>query len=148
MRLVAIASIVFVLGCQEKGSIQEGVYTTCKEIAKYTNETVELKNGKFRYWFYSDVHTGTSIAYPLSGEYRISGSTLILDHPDIHDAKRTIAKIKGIDILWRRDGLDLWQKEGKSKPYAVLIRVDGVSDRPSKDQLPSIGLLDGVDPKR
>ena len=147
MGLPALASISLALGCQERGTINEGVYTTCKEIAKYTNETVELKNGKFRYWFYYDAKTNTSITYPLAGEYHISGSTLILDHPDIHDAKRTIAKSNGIDVLWRNDGLGVWQKEGRPVPFAVMLRVEGVTGRPSKAELPSIALLEGANTK-
>jgi hypothetical protein len=77
-------------------------------IAKYSNETVELKDEKFRYWFISDVKTEPPLAYPLEGKYSISGSTLTLDHPDIGLPKRTIAKFNGVDVLWRDDGLELW----------------------------------------
>src|SRR5262245_60601952 len=45
----------------------EGTYCTAHEIAGFSGSVLELKAGKFRYWFYSDVGDGAAPKYPVSG---------------------------------------------------------------------------------
>lgn len=113
----------------------------CREVAGYSGETVELKSGKFRYWFYSDVIVKDRPKYPLEGDYRIEGSTLILDHARIHTKKRLIARVNGIPVLWRDDGLELWVKSGTFHPYAILLYVGENASSPDKPR-PSLQLLE------
>lgn len=139
--LIAAAAM---LGCHRASApFREGVYSLCSEVAGFSGETLELKDGTFRYWFHSDVGVDGEPTYPLTGAYSISSDRLILDHPGIHKRERTIAVVNGVDVLWREDGLDLWTREKRIHPYAVLIRLDGVTDgsnvgigaRPSLDGL-------------
>ena len=60
--------------CGENGAAPEGVYTMCRDVAGFSGETIELKGGKFRYWFYSDAGSPGG-PYPLTGTYRIAGNT-------------------------------------------------------------------------
>lgn len=117
----------------------DGLYTLCAEVAGYTGETLELKNGNFRYWFYSDVHVigKKEIKYPLTGKFKIDGKSLILEHADIHSQTRTIDELNGVKVLWRDDGLELWKTEKRVHQYAVLIRVADEYDE-KKYQDPSI----------
>jgi hypothetical protein len=94
---------------QKPALLAEGVYKTCEEVSAFSGETLELREGQFRYWFYSDVHTGKEPAYPLSGAFRIKGNTLVLEHPDVPDNVRQVDILNGVPILWRDDGFAYWQ---------------------------------------
>lgn len=113
----------------------------CRDVSGYSGETIELKNGRFRYWFYSDMVTGNEPTYPLSGRYTHSGGAVTLDHPKIHEPTRTIAVLNGTMVLWRKDGLDLWKSEGRIHPYAVLLRVEGDGGDPELATRPPIASI-------
>jgi len=141
MRDCLLLTAAVLLTSQAPAKLTEGVYSMCEEVAGYSGEVVELKDGKFRYWFTSDVSTGREPEYPLSGEYRVSGDTLTLVHDQIHRKDRTIAVVNGVDVLWRDDGLKLWKKEQRIHPYAILIRMPGKKDGSKVDARPSLEIL-------
>src|SRR5687767_9085259 len=58
----------------------EGTYCTALEIAAFSGTVLELKEGKFRYWFYSDASGGQEPKYPVTGAYLIQDGRLTLDH--------------------------------------------------------------------
>ena len=117
--------------------LKEGVYVLCEEVSGYSGETLEVRDGRFRYWFYSDVVTGDEPSYPLSGKYKVTGNTIVLDHKLIPSSIRTIATLNGVKVLWRADGLGVWEKDKRIHPYAVLVWTgdavgdDGRHERPS-----------------
>lgn len=122
--LLASASLtgVLIFLCRQKPvPLSEGVYHLCREVSGFSGETLELKEGQFRHWFYSDVGGGGS-KYPTSGTYVIRGNKLILDAPGLRNEQRTIGNLNGVNVLWREDGLNLWEKEKRIQPYAVLIQ--------------------------
>jgi hypothetical protein len=125
----------------------DGVYTMCKEVRGFSGENLELKDGKFRYWFYSDAKTGDEPEYPLSGSYTVDGSTLTLDNPKIHSPKRTFATVNGVRVLWRKDGLELWEKDKRLHPYAILLPVEGATEFSDRLERPSLELLKTPDMK-
>jgi hypothetical protein len=89
----------------------------------YQSETLELRNGHFRYWFWTDggAHSG---ARPLEGLYSIDGSTLTLRRNDILlGNQRIFHPIKGIDALWRPEAFELWLTKGTINHYGVIVRV-------------------------
>ena len=141
MRDCLLITAAVLLTGQAPAKLTEGVYSMCEELAGYSGEVVELKDGKFRYWFYSDVSTGREPKYPLIGEYRVSGDALTLAHEEIHSKVRTIAVVNGVDVLWRDDGLKLWKKDQRIHPYAILIRMPGLTDGSKVDARPSLDLL-------
>jgi hypothetical protein len=141
MKAYVSITVAILLTAQAPAKLTEGVYSLCEEVSGYSGEVVELKGGKFRYWFTSDVRTGREPDYPLNGSYAIAGSTLTLDHKEIHSRDRTIAVVNGTDVLWRDDGLKLWKKEQRIHPYAVLIRMPGATDGSKVNARPSIKTL-------
>jgi len=141
MRPYLLITVAMLFTGQAPAKLTEGVYSMCEEVAGYSGEVVELKDGKFRYWFYSDVVTDHEPQYPLSGNYRISGDTLMLVHDQIPREERTIAVVNGVDVLWRDDGLKLWEKERRIHPYAILIRMPGKKDGSKVDARPSLDIL-------
>src|SRR5262245_19528277 len=128
MTTYLLLTVGALLTLQADVRLPEGVYVMCKEVSGYSGETIELKDGRFRYWFYSDVVSGREPKYPLNGTYRVSGNTLILENDKISAPKRTIAVVNGVDVLWRKDGLELWEKDKRVHPYAVLIRIPTATD--------------------
>ena len=119
----------------------DGVYSLCEEVSGFSGEILELRNGTFRYWFYSDVVTGHEPTYPLTGSYGLSGSTLTLGHSDIYSNNRTLDVVNGVPVIWRNDGLAAWTKDRKIHAYAVLIKVDGVIEASPRLKRPSIALI-------
>jgi len=101
----------------------DGVYVLCEEVKGFSGETLELKNGKFRYWFYTDyiVVGDKQPQYPLKGAYSVEGNTLVLNNKEIHSPQRTLDIINGVRVLWRDDGLKAWKKDRILHPYGVLI---------------------------
>jgi hypothetical protein len=117
--LVVIAALYLYI---KTVSLPGGVYQLGSEVSGFSGETLELNQGRFRYWFYSDVVMANQPSYPLSGNYIVFGNTLILLSSAVHDNTRTIATLNGVNVLWRGDGLRLWNKEKRVQPYAILIQ--------------------------
>jgi hypothetical protein len=124
--------------------LPEGVYTLPCESRGYMGETIELWNGRFRYWFYSDVVMvdRPELRYPLTGRYAVEDGVLLLDHPQLQDFRRTLATVNGIRVLWREDGLALWRKEKSVHSYAVLMKVAKPDDADNEEKRPSVALLE------
>ncbi len=138
-RAAAILALLF--GCGSDLRPPDGVYTMCREVAGFSGETLELKDGRFRYWFYSDVVTGNEPAFPLTGTYRIRGDTLTLSHSQVYEPTRTIARIGDTWVLWRDDALKLWDKDRRLHPYGVLLLADMKAEDPDLNSRPSISFL-------
>jgi hypothetical protein len=144
--LLLLASAILVGGVVLYGYLKpiplsEGVYQLGDEVFGFSGETLELRGGRFRYWFYTDVVTGREPTYPLSGSYSVWGDTLILHGPSIDDNRRTIAILNGVNVLWRDDGLSLWKKEKRVQPYAVLVQNPLPVQRDQPPRPPSLNLI-------
>lgn len=76
-------------------------------VGGYTNLTLELVDGDYRYWHSSEAKNFDDPDYPLSGEYRIEGSQIHLDHPEIHPRYRTwrFRKMNGVVTLWSEEAV-------------------------------------------
>ena len=81
------------------------------------NQVIELKDGKFRYWFNSDCK-GSDVE-ALEGSYKVEGNKVILSHPKIFEltANWDVLSIDGVVTLWRRDALQ-FREEGKLDLYS------------------------------
>ncbi len=139
-QVVVVNGLLF-LGVATAHEGIDGVYMMPAEVSGFSGETMELSHGRFRYWFYSDVVSGKEPNYPLTGTYEVHSNAVVLLHRGIYATNRTIMAIQGHTVLWREDGLELWRKERRIHPYAILIRVpresvdDPWSTRPSIDSL-------------
>src|SRR5262245_30177406 len=103
----------------------EGTYCTAHEIAGFSGTVLELKAGKFRYWFYSDVGGGAAPKYPVSGGYLFQDGKLTLDHQQVSQQTWFTDLVNGVPVLWRPDGLKSWQQNKRIYDYGVLIKVEG-----------------------
>jgi hypothetical protein len=83
---------------------QNGVYFT---YTGYMTTVLELKDGRFRYWFESDLKGPEEPAYPISGSYSAQGNTIILEHPQVSQPQWTFRKVDGLATLWRPDAMDM-----------------------------------------
>jgi hypothetical protein len=55
------------------GTVKEGVYFLD---GMFQTTILELKDGRFRFWFSSDAKTGGEPHYPVSGKYTTNGGTI------------------------------------------------------------------------
>jgi hypothetical protein len=102
----------------------------------YQSETLELRDGHFRYWFWTD-YGAQSGDLPLEGTYSVAGSTLTLHRDDIHlGNQRIFHPIKGVDALWQPQALELWLTSGRINAYGVIARVPHPPDNLSNRCLP------------
>lgn len=123
---VAIITTVTIAGEDvAKAEAVDGVYTMCSDVASFSGETIEFAKGRFRHWFYTDVIVAGAKKpkYPLEGEYKVEGKKLILSNDEDYTKEWTIDTVNGHNVLWRDDGLKLWNEEKRIHPYAVLIRT-------------------------
>jgi hypothetical protein len=82
--LLRLFSLILILTCGRNlaGEIPypiEGVYHLHNG---YQSETLELRDGHFRYWFWTDAGVRRG-HLPLEGTYSVNDSTLILNRDDI-----------------------------------------------------------------
>ena len=65
---------------------------------------IELKDGKFRYWFSSDM-AGSDVQ-SLEGTYTTESDKIVLKHPKLIplESNWTVRSIDGVVTLWRSDG--------------------------------------------
>jgi len=141
--LIALAVLFCGLLSQEKAPpAADGIYMLCREVEGYSGETLELKDGKFRYWFYSDVVTDKEPKYPLEGTYTVKGDSITLTHPDLYSPTRTLAVVNGVSVVWRDDGLKLYKEKQRLHPYAVLLKVEHPVHKDPHEGRPSISRLE------
>jgi hypothetical protein len=164
MRTILIISAVsFIAGCSEESSLVEeslepwmqvgtasrsqgleGVYCTSHEIGGFSGTILELKDGKFRYWFYSDVGGLDEPQYPLTGKYMQKDQVLTLDHPKVNQREWIPGMVNGVPVLWRDDALQHWRKDRKVYDYGVLIKTEGAISADGEIPRPSVKELYGA----
>ncbi|WP_338288863.1 hypothetical protein [Luteolibacter sp. LG18] len=90
----------------EDAKPQEGVFLT---YTGYETTVLELKGGKFRYWFESDMKGQDDPAYPLTGTYTVQGNVVTLANDKIYQPARTwtVLTVNGTPSLWRSDAAKL-----------------------------------------
>ena len=125
---------------ENKSEKIDGVFVTSQGIAGFSGTVLELKNGKFRYWFYSDVGQPEETKFPLTGDFKIQGKNLSLSNPKVNQIAWEIATINNRLVLLRDDAADAW-KSGKLYDYGILIKVDGIKSADEKYDHPSINVL-------
>lgn len=135
-RLCVILCLMLLTGCADRtppritgDRFAQGVYRSPAEISDFSGTTLELKHGKFRYWFYSDVRSGNEPEYPLTGDYTFQNGEVALSHEQVNQRLWTVDVVHGIPVLWRDDALKAWKEERKIYDYGVLIwTADGIPE--------------------
>lgn len=118
---------------------QDGVFVTC---TGYMITVLELKDGKFRYWFKSDARSLNEPKYPLSGEFKMTGNRIILKHEHISQKHWSFRKVDGFLTLWRPDAIKMQDSpKGNLTNYSFGIKnfqrcgtgsILVLSDRPAE----------------
>ena len=119
--LLAVASRCLCAGtvAEEKPSV-EGVYHMT---GMYQSETIELRGGRFRYWYSTDT-APLRPDLPLEGTYTINDSKITLNRNDIILGKERIFRsFKGVDALWTSYALSLWYNKDEVNDLGILLRV-------------------------
>jgi len=96
---------------------QDGVFAL-RDI--FSSTVLELKDGRFRYWFVSDVKLGREPEYPLSGDYVFEGNTVVLKERRIYDRVWTFRSLNGALTLWRPAAIDLYDRKQQLDPWGIL----------------------------
>jgi hypothetical protein len=71
----------------------------------YMTTVLELKEGRFRYWFESDARASVEPDYPLSGVYSVTNNTIVLKHEQVFQKQWTFRTVNGLVTLWRPDAM-------------------------------------------
>ena len=93
---------------------------------------VELKEGRFRYWFRSDVKFGKEPAYPLSGTYTRNGGSISFEVKDttitnrfnktekdfFHTEQWEFMRFQGQVTLWTSNSVASWKEK---HPHPILF---------------------------
>src|SRR5438093_7967429 len=121
--LLRLSSLILVLMCGRNlaGEIPrliEGVYHLHNG---YQSETLELRNGRFRYWFWSDAGGGNG-RLPIEGTYSVDGTTVTLNGHILLGNQRVFHTLKGLDALWQPHALEAWLTKRSFSSYGVILR--------------------------
>jgi hypothetical protein len=99
-------------------TVEEGVYFFRNG---FSTLILELHDGRYRYWFSSDVITGDEPTYPLTGRYVAEGATIRLEHQQRHMQDRwTFRKLNDETTLWRPTAITWWRDKRAFDYYGVL----------------------------
>lgn len=155
-----IASSVFAavaIGCSgasppeiTNDRLAEGVYCTTSEISGYTGTTLELKDGRFRYWFYTDIADPDGPKYPITGEYEFQNGAILLNADENFQRRWFVDVVNGTPVLWRQDAFDVWIRDRKIYDYGILVWTENELPEGGAYQLqrPSIRVLYNEQMKR
>ena len=102
----------------QPSNLQEGVYA---HTDPYNKEIVELKHGRFRYWFSSDMKTNVDPSYPLSGRYDFRDGVVVLHSQEIYQPKFRFRIFKGVATLWNKMALDHWKNHPNDQQFRTLF---------------------------
>jgi hypothetical protein len=86
-------------------------------------ETVELNDGRFRYWFASDVVLPNAPKYPVEGSYEIKGDQLSLSSGQTY----TVRTLHSARTLWRPAAVDYWNRHQIIDVYGILLPVESIT---------------------
>jgi hypothetical protein len=107
--------------------VQEGVYFFDAGLSKLV---LELKEGHYQYWFYSDARTIPEPRYPMTGKYLARGATVQLLHHDETPLENlwTFRKIDGTTTLWRPSAIKAWHEQRGFDFYGVLYPTNQTAE--------------------
>ena len=103
-------------------SVEEGVYYFS---TGFSTLILELREGRFRYWFWSDVKGLPEPSYPVTGKYLARGPTVQLLHNEVTlQDVWTFRKIDVITTMWRPNALKWWHEKRCYDGYGVLYPTE------------------------
>lgn len=97
---------------------EEGVYFFSNG---YSTVILELRDGRYRYWFWSDVLSNEAPKHPLTGRYTSTGSTVRLEHTQRHmQDSWTFRKLNEETTLWRPAAITSWRDKRAFDYFGIL----------------------------
>lgn len=95
----------------------------------FMGTALQLQNGHFKYWFYSDVKTADEPSYPLSGTYSVSGGKLVLsDASGLRERVWIYGVYDDREGLWQESDLEVVIRRAESPSVRMLRKVSPLSD--------------------
>ena len=92
-------------------------------------ETLEIKDGRFRYWFSSDVIIRGGPKYPIEGSYEFRGDELALSSGKVFKVRQ----VNGRRVLIWPHAVEYWDQQ-QIIPGHMLLPVESIdSEPPTKD---------------
>lgn len=88
--------------------------------AGFQLETIELKDGRFRYWFSGDVITENMRRYPIKGTYKTEGGQLKLSSGTSY----TFRQMGHVSTLWKPRAVQLWSDHQIIDFYGIFVPVE------------------------
>jgi hypothetical protein len=89
-------------------------------------ETLELKDGRFRYWFSSDVVIRDGPKYPIGGSYDFRGDELVLSSGKVFNVRQ----VNGKRVLIWPHAVEDWDRQ-QIIPWAhLLLPVESIDSEP------------------
>jgi hypothetical protein len=99
--------------------------------AGFEDETLELRDGRFRYWLDSDVILSNPPRYPIEGTYEFKGDQLILSTGQTYTS-RTLQRTQ---TLWKPSAVSDWNRQ-IIDAYGILVKVQSIrSEKPRLEDL-------------
>lgn len=97
--------------------------------SSFMSETLELKDGRFRYWFSSDVILSNSPKYPMEGSYTWRGDELVLSSGKSYKVRQ----INERRTLFWPHAVDYWDRQ-QIIPGHILLQVENIdSHEPTRE---------------
>jgi hypothetical protein len=86
---------------------------------------LELRDGRFRYWFRSDHKTQNEPQYPVIGKYSLEGGTLVLmTSVKIHDTRWLLVSHAGRTGLFPASSFETIVERKESPHQRMLFRIN------------------------
>ncbi len=101
----------------------DGCWTLSSEWTGYMGTALELHDGRFRYWFMSDVRLRDSPKYPVTGKYTIEGGVLVLATEEITESRWLLVSHNGRLGLFPASGFETITARKESPHLRMLFRV-------------------------
>jgi len=113
----------------------DGVYVLGDPLS---STVLELKNGRFRYWFSTDVTSDSLPKMPISGAFTIEGESVTLNNDKISDRHWTFILFRGEVTLWRDNAVQQWAKEKELDGYGILRPSTKSAEEAWKDPIDAL----------
>jgi hypothetical protein len=101
------------------------VFKAPQECGGYQEETLELKDDRFRYWLSTDDIVSNPLRYPIEGNYDVKGDQLVLRSGETY----TLRTVHGSQTLWRWDAVVAWDRYRIIDHYGILLPVGSMKSR-------------------
>lgn len=104
----------------------------------FSSTVLELKSGRFRYWFSTDVNPDSQPKMPLTGTFRTAGESVTLDNDKVSDRHWTFRLFRGEVTLWRDHAIERWAARKELDGYGILRPSTKSAEEAWKDPIEAL----------